>query len=111
MQHPFGRRSFKEAIGDWRWWLASWLSYFACRLRRQKWYVADSWHGVPGNRAGELQQQIWTEAVAQIGRFSDDYQYHEYIESLEPRLNELAQLATADWGHYPQPKEEESVTL
>lgn len=93
--HPFG---------DWRWWLASWLCYFACRLRRQRWYVADTWHGVPGNRAAELRQQIWMEAASQIACYRDESDYHEYMDSLRPRLGELAQLASEAWGHYPEAK-------
>jgi hypothetical protein len=88
---------------DFRWMLADWLSYFACRLRGHKWFLADSWHGVPGNRASELKQQIWIEAVSQICRYSEDGQFWEYIERLEPKLDELAQLAGANWGHRPNP--------
>lgn len=92
-----------ERIRKWRWCVADWLSFAACKLRGQKWCLSSAWHGVPGNRAADLQQQIWTEAVAQILRFSDEAEYREYIESLESKLWELAQLAGENWGHI-QPK-------
>lgn len=89
----------KQRIESLRWRIADWLSYFACRLRGHKWYTADAWHGVPGNRASELRAQIWISAVAQIARFSNIEQHQEYLDCLEPKLNELAQLAGHNWGH------------
>ncbi len=77
-----------------RWTLPGWLCWLACRLRGQRWYVSDSWHGVPGNRASDLQQQIWQDCVSfNVGRDDD------FLETLEPKLNELSQLAGEAWGH------------
>lgn len=98
MTHLFGKPTFKERVTGWRWRLAGWLSYLACRLRGQKWYVGDTWHGVQGNRAAELKQKIWLDAVSQICRFREEQEYQEFIDDLEPRLDELAQLAGENFG-------------
>lgn len=77
-----------------RWWLAGWLCRFACWLRKEEWRVADTWHGVPGNRANELRQQIWVEVVT--SNLRDDQQA---LDSIDRNLAELAQAAGEAWGH------------
>lgn len=80
--------------------IADWLSRMACWLRGHKWYVADAWHGVPGNRAAELQQRLWQAYVLMWDKTDK-----EEIESVEQDLNELAQAAGQNWGHiWPKEK-------
>ena len=81
-----------ELVRRLRWALADRLSYLACKLRGHEWYVADTFHGVPGNRAAELRQQIWVEVILQ-----------STADKIEPMLGELAQLAGENWGHEPLP--------
>lgn len=82
--------------------LADWLCRIASWLRGEKWYVADAWHGVPGNRASELRQRIWQKCVAlQVGH--DD---KSWLTEIDRDLTELAQAAGESWGHV-WPKEEQ----
>lgn len=67
--------------------IADWLSFIACKLRGDKWYEADAFHGVPGNRAAELRTQIWQSI------------YGNADEKTYDNLQELAQLAGENWGH------------
>lgn len=78
-----------------RFWIAGWLSRIACWLRGEKWYVADTWHGVPGNRAAELRQRIWMRCVTleALDKGTCD------LEAIDSDLTELAQAAGEAWGH------------
>lgn len=80
-----------------RWATADWISRLACWLRGHKWYVADAWAGVPGNRANELQSQLHECLVIQTD-FEDDSSM-ETLKRGEEILDELAQLAGCNWGH------------
>ena len=82
--------------------LADWLSRFAAWLRHEKWYVSDSWHGVPGNRAAELRQQIWVDVVCLSVPIDEDDR--DRLGAISNRLNELAQAAGEKWGHI-EPKD------
>lgn len=93
-----------EALKDWprdflRWTVAGWLCWLACKCRGQRWYVGDNWAGVPGNRAAELKQAIFEECVTSYAG-----EREEFLSVVEPKLDELAQLAGEAWGHI-QPKE------
>ena len=80
--------------------VAGWLCRFAAALRGEKWYVADTWHGVPGNRAAELRQKIWIQCVAEW--HADD---KETLKTIDRDLSELAQAAGEAWGHvWPKEK-------
>ena len=81
----------------WRWKLADWLSWAACRLRGQKWYVGEAWHSVPGNRATELQQKIWEDTVLISYPFREEDE--DARARIEKNLAELAQAAGESWGH------------
>lgn len=84
-----------------RWRIADYLSRIACWLRGHKWYVADTWHGVPGNRAAELRQQIMIECVT-CSALRDD---PGALPLIDRNLTELAQLAGENWGHvWPKEK-------
>lgn len=87
----------KEWPRNARFTLADWLARWAAWCRGERWYVADAWHGVPGNRAAELRQQIRDELIGRL-RFSDD-EGRETIERVERLSAELAQLAGEKWGH------------
>lgn len=76
--------------------IADWLSRIACWLRGHKWYVADTFYGVPGNRAAELQQQVWVDVCILAGNSPED---REALGTIDARLNELSQLAGENWGH------------
>lgn len=83
--------------GGFRWWLAGWLCRCACWLRGERWYVADTWHGVPCNRASELEQKIWAEVVLlEAGVPIKDRQA---LDGIARNLAELSQTAGAAWGH------------
>ena len=79
----------------WRWRLADWLSWLACKLRGHKWYLADTWCGVGGNRAAELKQALWELCVSKDGNDT------KWLAKIEPALDELGQLAGENWGHKP----------
>lgn len=79
------------------WRIADYLSRVACWLRGHKWYVADTWHGVPGNRAAELRQRVWVNAVL-LANFDDEIDM-DRLNSLDRDLSELAQAAGENWGH------------
>lgn len=81
--------------------LADWLSFLACKLRGDRWYVADTWHGIPGNRAAELRQQIFLWCVLTA---NNDWP----LKEVEPQLEELGQLARENCGHV-WPKDEASA--
>lgn len=82
---------------NFKWWLAGWLCRVACWLRGETWHVADSWHGVPGNRASELEQRIWQHIVVvdATARNRDP----RFLDSTLTDLKELSQAAGAAWGH------------
>jgi len=84
--------------------IADWLSRIACWLRGHKWYVADSWYGVPCNRPSELQQQIWLDVVClTVGDHTPETK--TMLDTIEKRLDELSQAAGANWGHiWPKDK-------
>lgn len=85
--------------------LADYLCRFACYLRGEKWYVADTWHGVPGNRAAELRQKIWLEvvylkSVACDGADADTCDsVDETLDTIDHSLAELSQVAGESCGH------------
>ena len=79
-----------------RWKIADILSLVACKLRGHEWYLADVWHGVPGNRAAELREKVWQNAVLLTP--AREYK-SDLMAELESDLNELAQLAGENWGH------------
>ena len=80
--------------------VAGWLCRFAAALRGEKWYVADTWHGVPGNRAAELKQRLWTDYV-----LAWDKEDKDALEGVDRDLTELAQAAGEAWGHvWPKEK-------
>jgi hypothetical protein len=91
-------RSFRERAEDARWWLAGWLAWAACRLMGHRWYVADVWHGIPGNRAAELEQMVWEKAVL-LQAIHGEQMKQDTLQELEPALRELAQAARAVSGH------------
>lgn len=98
-----GSRGLKSV----RWWLAYRLCWLAARLRGEKWYVGDSWHAAPGNRASELEQRIWQHAV--IGSTITDAELKkETLNDIERDLSELSQAAGAAWGHI-WPKDERNT--
>jgi hypothetical protein len=80
-----------------RWFLADWLSWCACKLRGHRWYVADAWHGVPGNRISELSQRIRDELILRMD-LNDDDEGKAY-QRVTGELDELAQMAGENWGH------------
>lgn len=84
-----------------RWQLADILSWLACKLRGHRWYMADTWHGVPGNRAAELGERIREDFILRI-----DWQTEkDAFERVESEIEELAQMAGENWGHvYPKTK-------
>lgn len=91
-----------------RWRLSDWLSRLACALRGHPWYVADAWHGVPGNRVSELHSQIRDFLIIKT-----DFQDTNSLDNLvaaEEKLDELAQLAGENWGHV-WPKESRKPLL
>jgi hypothetical protein len=79
------------------WRLAGWLCRIACVLRKQKWYVGEAWHSVPGNRAADLQQQIWSDVVLISFPFKGEDE--DARDRIGKNLNELAQAAGESWGH------------
>lgn len=91
---------------DFRWWLAGRLCRIACWLRGERWYVADSWHGTPGNRASELNQRIWSMTVAIDA--ANIEQNKEWLDDIERDLTELSQASGAAWGHI-WPKKPENL--
>jgi hypothetical protein len=80
----------------WRWFIAGWLRRAACWVMREPWYVADAWHGVPGNRPAELKQRIFQNIVILA-----PWETHENdtFKETEADLAALAQLAGESWGH------------
>lgn len=82
---------------DFRYWLAARLCRTACWLRGEKWYVGDSWAGMPGNRASDLQQSIWERCVAleAVSGNKDP----EWLNLIDSELTELGQAAGESWGH------------
>lgn len=89
----------KDRIRRLRWQIADMLSFAACRLRGQKWYIANTFQGVPGNRASELRQGIWTGCVL-LASGKDN----EMLSDVSRNLDELAQMAGENWGHFPRAK-------
>ena len=81
-----------EKMSNIRWKLADVLSRLACWLRGKKWY-AHTGYGLHGNRASELSQRIWELCVLQ------GHEDKEFLDEVEPRLQELARLAGENWGH------------
>lgn len=81
--------------GRLRWKMADYLSRIACWLRGHKWYVADAYAGVPGNRVNELHSQIREQFILRIDVINDADQ----LEFVESKLDELAQMAGENWGH------------
>lgn len=74
--------------------IADWLCRTAAWLRGEKWYVADTWHGVPGNRIAELRQQIWIEVATSNIREDENA-----LAMIDRNLAELGQAAGEAWGH------------
>lgn len=87
----------RRAPIQFRYSLAGRLARVVCWLRREKWYVADAWHGVPGNRVAELRQQIRHEFLVRMN-FSDEDD-KEAFEKVNRLCDELAQRAGETWGH------------
>lgn len=89
-------RALRLSLADRLAWLASWL-------RGEPWYVADAWHGVPGNRAAELCQQARDEMIRVMDWNDEDDK--EAFGRHERKLNELGRLAGESWGHvWPKTK-------
>jgi hypothetical protein len=84
-------------IEDICWGLADYLSRIACWLRGHDWYPADAWHGVPGNRASELNQRIRDELIVRMDLTDDDD--NQAYQRATGELDELAQMAGQNWGH------------
>jgi hypothetical protein len=84
-------------LGHARWKIADILSLIACKLRGQKWYIADNWSGVPGNRAAELKQSVWERCVAL--ELTADNKDPEWLDAIDRELTELGQIAGENWGH------------
>lgn len=80
-----------------RWDLADILSKLACKLRGQKWYMADNMANCHGNRAAELRQSIWEQCV--VLNLSDNDK--EPLNKIDVELAELGQIAGENWGHRP----------
>lgn len=81
--------------------LAGWLCLIACWLRGEKWYVGEAWHAVPGNRATDLQQQIWQDVV--LISYPPQPENEDAINRISKNLGELSQAAGEAWGHiWPQ---------
>ena len=86
-----------EWLGRARWKMADILSIIACKLRGHKWYIADNWAGVPGNRAAELKQSVWERCVAlEVTAENKDT---EWLDAIDRELTELGQIAGENWGH------------
>jgi hypothetical protein len=79
-----------------RWIIADWLSYFACRLRGHQWtQLPSNYPGIYGNEAAALKDRIWHLSVlANHPKPSTDY-----LEEIETNLDRLARLAGENWGH------------
>lgn len=86
----------KTLLENLRWTLADWLSRIACWLRGQKWYETPC-YGIHGNRAADLAQSIWEDCVLldSIAKHKDTV----WMQKLEMKVRELAQLAGENWGH------------
>jgi hypothetical protein len=80
-----------------RWRMADWLSFLACKLRGDKWYLGSSWHAVPGNRAADLSQRIWEDVTLISVPFDEDDD--DARDRIEKHLMELSQKAGECWGH------------
>lgn len=80
-----------------RWKLADVLSFLACRLRGQKWYIGNCMADVPGNRAAELKQRIWESCV--VLNFTAESKDKEWLDMIDRELTELGQIAGENWGH------------
>jgi hypothetical protein len=91
------RKQMTRCIQAIRWRIADWLSRVACWLRGHSWYVADAWHGVPGNRVSELSQRIRDELILRIDLNDEDE--NQAFQRATAELEELAQMAGENWGH------------
>lgn len=80
-----------------RWKIADWISWIACKLRGHDWYLGEAWYAVPGNRAADLQQLIWTDIVLIATPFSSADK--DALDRTGKHLAELAQAAGENWGH------------
>jgi hypothetical protein len=87
----------KRRIEHIRWNIADWLSWLACKLRGHRWYVADAWYGVPGNRANELKSQIRDQLIL-LADFQNESD-RDKLDLADERLDELCQMAGENWGH------------
>lgn len=79
-------------------WLADRLCRRASWLRGERWYVADAYGGVPGNRVAELRQLIWQEAVTLCHNVEED---QDSLDRINIAVAELAQAAGEAYGFYP----------
>lgn len=93
-----------EKLRRLRWLLADYLSFFACKLRGQKWYISDNMAFTPGNRAAELRQSVWERCVA-LETVSENKD-PEWLDKIDRELTELGQIAGENWGHHPRPIED-----
>lgn len=96
----------KRRVHRLRWALADRLSRLACCLRGHRWYVADAWHGVPGDRVNELRSQIWDEMII-LANLHDETHVGA-LNRADEKLGELAQFAGENWGHI-WPKEPKAI--
>lgn len=87
----------KTSVRNIRWKLADVLSFLACKLRGQPWYIGDCWSGVPGNRAASLAQSIWERCVAL--ELCSENKDPEWLDKIDRELTELGQIAGENWGH------------
>lgn len=81
-------------VPQWRWTLAGKLCRFAAWLRREKWYYANAFHGVEGNRANELESQIRDNVILNGG---PPEVWMPILDSIQPKVAELAQMAQTKW--------------
>jgi len=92
----------KNKIQSIKWSLADLLSFIACKLRGQPWYLADNWAGVRGNRAAELKQSVWERCVALEATATAGRKDAEWLDKIDRELTELGQIAGENWGHQPE---------
>lgn len=77
--------------------LADGCCRLACWLRGEKWYVGEAWHAVPGNRAADLEMQIWQDVV--LISYPPQEEDEDAVNRIQKNLSELAQSSGAAWGH------------
>ena len=83
-----------------RWAIADYLSFLACKLRGNKWYMANNMANVMGNRAAELRQSVWERCVAL--ELSAEKKDPEWLNLIDAELTELGEIAGENWGHFPR---------